>query len=145
MTIAASQLEAWVLSVVDRVKRQQPIEDARVELKTEWPEPVKAARRIAGHANASGGERILWVIGADEKKGTVGGAKQEELTEWWPKVRSLFDGIAPTLISLAVPAGGITVVGLLFETERLPFVVRNPEGGAITFEVPWRDGTAIRS
>ncbi len=145
MTLTASQLEEWVLSIIDRVRRQHPIEDARVELKTEWPDPVKAARRIAGHANASGGEGILWVIGADEKKGAVDGAKQEELTEWWPRVRSLFDGMAPTLISLAVPAGGATVVGLLFETERLPFVVRNPDGGAITFEVPWRDGTGIRS
>ena len=145
MTITSSRLEEWVLSVVDRVRHKHPIEDARVELKAEWPDPVKAARRIAGHANASGGERILWVIGADEKKGAVGGAKQEELTEWWPRVQSLFDGLAPTLISLAVPAGGVTVVGLLFETERLPFVVRNPDGGTIAFEVPWRDGTGVRS
>lgn len=47
------QVEAWVLSIVDRVRKKQRIEDDRVELKAEWPEIAKAARRVAGHANAS--------------------------------------------------------------------------------------------
>lgn len=145
MITTPSQLEAWILSLADRVLRHQPIEDSRVELKAEWPDPVRAARRIAGHANASGGERILWIVGIDERRSLVLGAGQEELTAWWPRVQAQFDGVAPRLTDIAVPTGGVTIVGLLFETERAPFVIRNPEGGAIGYEVPWRDGTAIRS
>jgi len=49
-----------------------------------------------------------------------------------------------------VPAHGTIVVALLFETERAPFVVKNPSfgktaGGAVSLEVPWREGTAVRS
>jgi hypothetical protein len=62
------EIEAWVLRVVDQVKKGQPNEDRRVELKAEWIEPPeKAARQIAGHANAARGSNILWIIGLDEK------------------------------------------------------------------------------
>jgi len=41
----------------------QPIEDTRVEVKAVWPSDSNyAARRIPGHANAAGGESILWLI-----------------------------------------------------------------------------------
>lgn len=65
------QVEAWVLSIVDRVRKKQRIEDDRVELKAEWPEIAKAARRVAGHANASGGDSVLWIIGLNEERGVV--------------------------------------------------------------------------
>jgi hypothetical protein len=48
-------------------------------------------------------------------------------------------------LHLGVPRGDKTLVALWFETDRAPFVVKNPEGGAITREVTWREGTAIRS
>ncbi|CAN5581097.1 hypothetical protein BH24ACT22_BH24ACT22_14250 [soil metagenome] len=137
------------MSVIERVKSGQPIEDARVELKAEWPEAEKAPRRIAGHANAARGASILWLIGVDEKKSLVG-ARANELATWFPKVKSHFDGLAPELVDLNVPVDGKTVVALHFETERAPFVVKNATfgqrgGGSVELEVPWRDGTSVRS
>jgi len=145
-----AQLEHWILSVVDRAKSGHAVEDSRVELKARWPEAVKAARRIAGHANASGGAAILWVIGVDEDTKAVTAAEPQDLADWWPQVRACFDGLAPGLVNLAVPTGDGTVVGLLFDTTRAPFVVRNPAhgtpgGGPVEWEVPWREGTAVRS
>ena len=76
--IRAHEIENWVLEIIEQVESGQPNEDYRVELKAEWPDAKKAARRIAGHANAAHGEPILWVIGVDEKKGAVG-VNNEEL------------------------------------------------------------------
>jgi hypothetical protein len=146
-----SELEAWVLNVIDRVALGQPNEDARVELKSEWPKPAKAARRIAGHANAAGGEPILWIIGVDQSAGVVG-VSDLDVASWVTQVKAEFDELAPDLsLDLNIPVGGgKTVVALLFETDRAPFVVKNPAfgsagGGPVQLEVPWREGTSIRS
>ena len=145
----ASQIENWVLDVIDRVEAGQPNEDARVELKAKWIDPQKAARRLAGHANSARGDPILWLIGVDQKKGVVG-AEHEELANWYPSIKSQFDGMAPTMVDINVEYKGKTVVALYFETDRAPFVTRNPSygvegGGPIEFEVPWREGTSIRT
>lgn len=58
---------------------------------------------------------------------------------------SQFDEIAPSLQDLAIPYRGVTVVALLFETDRAPFVVKNPKPGPVDWEVPWREGTMTRS
>lgn len=49
-----------------------------------------------------------------------------------------------------MPTTGQSVVAVLFDTERAPFTVKNPAfgqtgGGPVELEVPWRDGTRIRS
>ena len=144
-----SQLENWTIEILDRVKRKEPIEDSRVELKREWIDYKKAARRIAGHANAARGAEILWIIGVDEKDGVVG-AEQYEFALWFSQIKSQFDGLAPSVQDLIVPYAGKTVVALLFETNRAPFVVSNPvygqkDGGSVSLEVPWRELTGIRS
>ena len=36
-------------------------------------------------------------------------------------------------------------MALLFETDRAPFVVRYPSDGQGSHEVPWRDGTGVRT
>ena len=141
------EIEFRVIGILERVAKGQPIEDDLVELKAEWPrDHFRAARRIAAHANTARGEPILWLIGVDEKEGAVG-ADFEELSNWFSRVRSRFDGhLAPSLISLAVPYEDKTVVALFFETDRAPFVIRNPDGtGAITHEVPWREANSTRS
>jgi hypothetical protein len=61
-----------------------------------------------------------------------------------------FDGVAPGLFDLNVPYQQKTLVSLLFDTSRLPFVVKNPAhgqagGGPVELEVPWRDATSTRS
>lgn len=141
------EIEFKVLDIIERLDKGQPIEDDTIELKAEWPrDHFRAARRIAAHANSARGEPILWLIGIDEKKGVVG-ADFEELSIWFAKVRSRFDQLlAPNLISLSVPYDGKTVVALLFETERSPFVIRIPDSsGIITHEVPWREANSTRS
>ncbi len=141
------EIEFRVLDIIDRLEKGQPIEDDTVELKAEWPrDHFRAARRIAAHANSARGEPIMWLIGIDEKKGVVG-ADFEELSIWFAKIRSRFDQLmAPNLISLSIPYNGKTVVALVFETERSPFVIRIPDStGIITHEVPWREANSTRS
>ncbi|HKA22780.1 MAG TPA: hypothetical protein VKN18_31200, partial [Blastocatellia bacterium] len=136
------EIEYWALNVLDRIKRHQPIEDSRVELKATWPDPKKAARRIAGHANAARGEPILWLIGVDEGAGTVPGIEFIEFASWYDTVKSAFDELAPEPVSINIPSDGVTIAGLYFETDRAPFVVKNSEGGTIQREVPWREATS---
>ena len=90
-----SQIEYWALSIVDRVKRRQPVEDNRVELQSNWSDPDDAARRIAEHSNSAGGEPILWLIGVDERNGTIIGTDKNEMANWWPSVRAYFNDLAP--------------------------------------------------
>jgi hypothetical protein len=143
------QLEKWVLSLVDQVQAGHRVEDSQVELKAAWPEPKSAARRIAGHANAAGSDRILWVIGLDEAGGVVA-ATPTELATWWPKVSAEFNGIPPEVSDLVVVTQWGVVSALLFDVSRRPFVVRNPAfgtpgAGPVELEVPWRSGTATRT
>lgn len=145
----AHQIQSWAWNIIERVKAQQPIEDSRVELKSEWIDSQKAARRIAGHANASRGASILWLVGVDEEKG-VTGAKQEELADWYAQVQSHFDAAAPRLTEYAIPVDNTTIVALYFDTGHAPFVVKNPSHGTrgcgpVEMEVPWREGTSIRT
>jgi len=143
------QVESWALNVIERVKLHQPIEDSRVELKSVWIASEKAARLIAGHANAARGALILWLVGVDEKEG-VKGAQHEELANWYQKVKEQFDGLAPQLSDYSIPVDNTTIVALLFQTDRAPFVVKNPaygkpNGGPVALEVPWRENTSTRS
>lgn len=88
------QIEAWALDVVGRVNLGDSVEDSRVELKAAWPDPQKAAGRIAGHANAVRGAEILWLIGVDEARGVVG-ADTNEMATWFPRVEGKFDSLMP--------------------------------------------------
>ena len=140
------EIETWVLEIIDRVEQGEPVEDDMVELKSIWVPPnLKIARQLAGHANSSRGESILWIIGVDEKKGVVG-VKHEELSNWWNAVRSCFDEAwARDLRPLNIPYNkGKTVTALFFETDRAPYVVHTNED-RISFETPWRDGNSTRS
>lgn len=146
MDMRVTDIENWALSIIDRVKSRQPIEDTRVELKAQYPDDVKkAARRIAGHANAARGEHILWLIGVDEGAGTIPGALLTDFASWYMGVKAEFDELAPEPISVNIPIDGATVVALYFETDRAPFVVKNPQGGTVQHEVPWREATSVKS
>ena len=147
------QLEALTLRTVDQVRAGQLVEDAQVELKRVLPaDPYKAARRVGGHANASRGQPVVWIIGLDEDEG-VTGADKAELSDWWPQVQRYFDDLPPELLlqPMNVPVEGddgerLTVVALAFDTSRLPFVVTaKGQAGPIQREVPYRDATGLRS
>jgi len=149
MLMRRLDVETWVLDVARRVEEGALVEDGRVELKADWPDPAKAARRVAGHANAAFGDPILWIIGLDEVRGLTT-ALAKDLSEWVPAFRANFEGICPDIVDLVVPYRGASVTALQFDTERAPFVVKNPlygsaPGGAISLEVPWRDATTVRS
>lgn len=145
-----NDIENWGLHIIERVESKQLVEDSRVELKAEWPtDHSKAARQIAGHANSARGEPILWLIGVDEIRG-VTGANYEEISNWKQSVEAEFDGLAPTLSHLNIPYQNKTVVALLWQTEGMPFLVKNPlygkpAGGPISLEVPWREGGSTRT
>ena len=145
------EIENWALGVMARVEANQPNEDARVELKARWPEDLaRAARQLAGHANAVGGGPILWLIGVDQKKGIIIGANHEEIADWYARLQTYFDGLAPQVTDINVPVRNGSVVALLFDTDRVPFVVKNPafgveKGDSIQREVPWREGASTRS
>lgn len=60
-------------------------------------------------------------------------------------MKAEFDELAPEPVSLNIPVDGVTIVALYFETDRAPFVVKNPVGGTVQREVPWREATSIKS
>lgn len=143
------EIESWALRILQRVESHAPVEDSRVEIKANWPDARKTARKLAGHANSARGERILWLIGADETLG-VGGADYQELSNWLSSLHSQFDGVPPSVDNLNVEYKGKTVAAMCFETSQAPYVVKNlafgqPAGGPVEFEVPWREGTKTRS
>jgi len=143
------EIELKVLEIIDKILKKQPVEDDYVELKAQWPNPRDTARRVAAHANSSRGEPILWIIGLDEKGGEVIGAQMAEVSNWHTALQSCFDeGIAPNLdkcLNIPDPNTGRTVVALVFETDRAPYVVKSESGGPITREVPWRKGNSTDS
>jgi hypothetical protein len=136
------QIEAWVYKIIEQVENRKPDEDSRVELKSTWPEPKKAARRLAAHSNSVHGEPILWIIGIDQKSHIVIGAGQMELSTWYQQVKAEFDDISPSMRDLNINYKDKTVVALLFETDRFPFVIKTNND---RLEVPWREGTLTRS
>lgn len=148
-----AEIEIWAHSIIDRVQQQQPVEDSRVELKAEWTDKYhQFARRLAGHANAAQGEPILWLIGVKEGVG-VTGADAVEFGSWWRQVSKHFDQLTPrpteVAVSVSIGAEQKTAVAILFETDRAPYVVINPNfsqsKGEIKYEVPWREGTSVRT
>jgi hypothetical protein len=141
------EIHAWAAGVCDRVKSGVTNEDSRVEMKADWPEPKKAARRIGAHANSMHSEPILWLIGLDEKKGVVGLSASRDPGTWYAECRSIFDGVAPDLGGAVLfEFDGKQVAAIQFETDAAPYVVKNTSGeGPFQFELPWRDGTLTRS
>jgi hypothetical protein len=68
-----------------------------------------------------------------------------ELSNWYSKIESCFDELAPRMIPLNITIDEKIVMALLFETDRSPFVVKNPSGKNPDREVPWRENTATRT
>lgn len=141
------EVEVWAREIVEAVLANQRIEDSRVELKSSWPAPRKAADRLAAHANAARGTSILWLIGVDEKNRKLVNVDPVEPANRLKSVESFFDGFAPRLlIDLNLRIDGNTVVALNYETHQgAPFVVKGTKGSYPEFIVPWREGTALRA
>lgn len=145
-----SQIEHWAITTIEAVKALgAKFEDSRVELKADWPDPVKGARRIAGLANAARGEPILVLIGVDDVRHNVVAITATDPATWFAQVASAFDGPPPDPVDLILLYEGVAIHALYFETTRPPYLVKNPlfgsSPGNIQFEVPWREGTAVRT
>jgi hypothetical protein len=149
---STTQLEAWGNNIVQAVSVRGYQEDDRVEFKSAWIDPKKAARRIAGAANAGRGADLIWIIGVDTRKAQpFTDPAPNELAQWLPAVKSCFvDAHTPVFRAFQIPAGDHTCFALAFDSEEAPFLIRNPSKGTqstevIEFEVPWREGTLVRS
>lgn len=136
------ELEGWANKAVDCASSGRPVEDSFVELKAELPTDLdRAARQLAGHANAAAGEDILWLIGIRED-GFIQGAKRDEVSRWYSSVKKHFDGIYPGMQCFNVARAGKTVVALRFSTGDSPYIVNRAVG---IREIPWREANSTRS
>ncbi|MBB6473275.1 ATP-binding protein [Sphaerisporangium rubeum] len=137
-----------MLALVERILGGTPVEDSQVECKADWPK-VEKARQLAGHANSAHGEPIMWIIGVDEKKQCL--TKRDpsvDAATWWNQFQARFDeGIAPDLTNTqVVPIDEEnSVVALVFETDRAPYVIKVSNMGSVERDVPVRKGTGTRS
>lgn len=144
-----TQMEYQVLEVVKRI-RSGAKEDQYIEIKAELSKDIKHyARRIAGHCNSARGEQIMWLIGIDEE-GNISDIPRPDWSSWFQQLKKEFDGMMPLITPFEVPIDDKTITALFIETDRAPYVVRNPnfgsnQKGSIEFEVPWREGTRTRT
>jgi hypothetical protein len=145
------EIEAWARQVIASTESGAHFEDGLVELKSDWPaSDFEAARQLAAQANAVAGNPILWLIGVKQGKGVVG-ISPRDLAQWWPQVRRHFDKSAPRLLADRIlEYSGARAVALMFDPSEPPYVIVYPPGDsagkkAISREVPWREGTAMRS
>lgn len=137
-----SEVERWAVEVIGAIERGDRGEDDRVEIKRQpKATPIENARRIAGHANQARDSDLLWIFGLDED-GTRHALVPDLLdpNKWWAPIEALFDEVAPSPVFAHVD--GLLAVG--FDVERAPFVIKHPDG-QVSREVPWREGTRIRS
>lgn len=141
------EIELWARDIVSSVMSGQPVEDSRIEVKSRWIEPEKAAPRLAAHANSSRGDSILWIIGVDEKGRKIAGADPLDSGSWYKSLLKHFDGFAPRLAKdVNIRINEETVVALHFDTHlEAPYVIKNLKGGYPEYTVPWREGTHLRA
>ncbi|HEY4310953.1 MAG TPA: hypothetical protein VGN12_15995 [Pirellulales bacterium] len=127
------------------------IEGSVMEAKAEWIPAEQAARRLAGHANAAGGQEIIWIFGLDEDAYKLAPLDGTDPSKWLSQLESQFEnGHMPRLAQhRTVTVTGGTVHACQFDTLDAPYVVRNPKfgtaGHSIEREVPWREGASTRT
>lgn len=141
------ELEVLILDIAESIDSGSLVEDQTIELKSVFPDnEKKAARQIAGLANAARSEGVTWIVGMDEVRGVIG-VDKTEIADWWPAVKKHFSSACPSLETVAVKKlKGKTVLGLHFRTLEIPYLVNNPNGGqVISREIPWREGNSTRT
>lgn len=143
------QVEDLARKAIRRAKEGKPCESSQVEFKSCWTDEKslrKAARQLAGFANAARRLPVIWIIGVEEVSGNVTGADATETANWWPKVMSHFDSVAPSMQHNApFEIDGHTVVALSFDTARPPYIVKTAENQQAEREIPWREGNITRT
>lgn len=139
-----SEIQARATAAIDRVRRGLPHEDQCVEMKGDWIDPVKAARRFAALCNAARHEDVLIVVGV-KPDGTFSKCPPAELANWWAQVEACFDQQAPPMQNVLVPwADGNVAVALWLDSTFAPYVITST-GCSHEREIPWREGNRTRT
>jgi hypothetical protein len=140
-----NDFELAVINATRRTQRREPVEDMIAELKASWIDEFETARMLAAMSNAAHGEPVMWIVGVDEKAATVKGAPPRELSEWWAKVKSHFDGTPPDMLQNHIfIIDELPVVGLLFDTKLAPYVIKWAKDRPQR-EIPFRQGNSTYS
>ncbi|MDQ0825358.1 hypothetical protein QFZ60_001531 [Arthrobacter sp. B2I5] len=142
----AIDLEARVISAVDRIRAGQSAEHDFIECKRDWPQDSKA-RQLAGSLNRAGGDPVVYIIGIDEKTGDVHDISGIDVLDWWGQITPKFDQMPPEMIrhiSVPVGEGGEHVIAVAFASDRAPYVVKTGSANP-SLEVPMREGTGTRT
>lgn len=142
-SMTTDELMALARRAIEAALADRDLEDSRVELKSQWPEPSDLARQLAAMANSRGQQELVWLIGIRRGRGAVGATNQDG-SVWLPTVRSEFDeGVMPALVQHEnLDVDGSNVVALVWDPRDLPYLVKAPAGRG--FEVLWREGESIR-
>lgn len=139
-------LEAKVISAVDRVRGGQLVEHDLIECKRDWPQENKA-RQLAGSLNRAGGDPVIYIIGIDEKTGAVHDISGTDVLAWWGQMTPKFDQLPPEMVRhISVPVGedGEHVMAVAFASDRAPYLVKTGSANP-SLEVPMREGTGTRT
>ncbi|MHB8744076.1 MAG: hypothetical protein ACYC9L_13230 [Sulfuricaulis sp.] len=119
------------------------IEDAGLELKGPPPGPQHKAAQLAGAANASGGDPIVWVFGiADD--GRFIDIKGFDFDDWFAKMPGQFDGPYPEATTVWLEHEGHAILAASFRTDHVPYVVKR-NADPRQRETPWREGSLTRT
>ncbi|GAA1911312.1 hypothetical protein GCM10009737_10920 [Nocardioides lentus] len=140
------ELEILALRAVEDMRAGRQREDDRVEVKSRWPEP-KAARQMAGAANALRGEPLVYIIGCDEA-GAITDGSGHDPESWYREICREFNSPPPRLlfhVTVAVTdTPGDSVTALAFDTNEFPYVM-TVKSAPDRREVPLRTATGTKS
>jgi hypothetical protein len=149
--MSPAHIEQLVHRSLARARDGLPAENGTIEFKAEWPtDHRKVARRIAGHCNAALADVAVWVIGAADN-GSAQTLGAVNAAQWWSQVQSFFEGTPPRLLDvLPIQTQGKEITALVFDARQRPYAWKSSHSGlpgseAISVEVPWREGSMIRS
>lgn len=142
----AIDLEAKVITAVERIRAAQLVEHDFMECKRSWPQDDKA-RQLAGSLNRAGGDPVIYIIGIDDRSGEVFDISDTDVLDWWEQIKPKFDQTPPEMVRhMSVPVGenGEHVVAVAFASDRGPYLVKTGRANS-SLEVPMREGTGTRS
>ncbi|MDQ0634400.1 hypothetical protein QFZ40_002309 [Arthrobacter pascens] len=142
----AIDLEARVISAIDRIRAGELVEHDLIECKRDWPQESKA-RQLAGSLNRAGGDPVIYIIGIHEKSRDVHDVSGTDVLDWWGQMTPKFDQLPPEMvrhISVPVGDGGKHVVAVAFASDRAPYLVKTGNANP-SLEVPMREGTGTRT
>lgn len=141
----AIDLETRVLAAVERIRNGEKIENDLIECKRGWPSDNKA-RQLAGSLNRAAGDPVIYVIGIDEKDGSIHDTSDTDILDWWNQIVGQFDQVPAEMVRhIDVPINATeSVVGIAFSSDRAPYLVKTGSARP-SLEIPMREGTGTRT